>query len=320
MFPKNKLMAKVTSRLGRGLGGLISGGGSSADRPNTKEAVPAANSKPKKAKLKSKTTTAVSTSGLSEIALEHIVPNPHQPRKTIDPETVSELAASIKSEGLLQPIVVRKSGDNFELVAGERRWHAHQKLGEKTILARVLEMTDISSASLSLIENLQREGLNPVEEALGYHSLVNDFNLTQAKVADRVGKSRVYVTNLLRLLKLHEKLRSSLAEGKLSTGHAKVLLAVEDQDAQLKLGEKAMKEGWTVRHCEREVSSFLNPNARVKPKSSKFSSPFLGMAKKAESSLGRKVKISGNSEGGGEIMFSFDDPVDLQKLLQKLEA
>lgn len=313
-------MAKVTSRLGRGLGGLISGGGSPDDRLSTRAVAPAVNSKPKKAKLKSKATSAVSTAGLSEIALEQIVPSPHQPRKTIDPETVIELAASIKSEGLLQPIVVRQSGDNFELIAGERRWRAHQKLGKKTILARVLEMTDISSASLSLIENLQREGLNPVEEALGFSSLINDFNLTQAKVADRVGKSRVYVTNLLRLLKLHEKLRRSLAEGKLSTGHAKVLLAVEDQDAQLTLGQKAIKEGWTVRHCEKEVSSFLNPNPHVKLKPSKFSNPFLGMAKKAESALGRNVKISGNSEGGGEIIFSFSDPVDLQKLLQKLEA
>ena len=173
-----------------------------------------------------------------EIAVSDIVANPFQPRKSMDSSAVDELAASIKAEGLLQPVVVRKSGDSFELVAGERRWRAHQKLGLNKILARVLTVTDLSSASLALIENLQREGLNPIEEALGYHSLVNDFNLTQAKVAERVGKSRAHVTNLLRLLKLHEELRISLSEGKLSTGHAKVLLAVENLDDQLNLGRQ----------------------------------------------------------------------------------
>ena len=252
-----------------------------------------------------------------EIAVSDIVANPFQPRKSMDSSAVDELAASIKAEGLLQPVVVRKSGESFELVAGERRWRAHQKLGLNKILARVLTVTDLSSASLALIENLQREGLNPIEEALGYHSLVNDFNLTQAKVAERVGKSRAHVTNLLRLLKLHEELRISLSEGKLSTGHAKVLLAVENLDDQLNLGRRAIAEGWSVRHCELEVHAFLNPSASSTSKLNSSSNPFSGMAKVAESKLGRTVRIKG-MPSGEEIDFGFEDSVDLQNLLRSL--
>ena len=150
---------------------------------------------------------------------------------------------------------------------------------------------------------------------MGYHSLVNDFSLTQAKVAERVGKSRVYVTNLLRLLKLHEELRLLLAEGKLNTGHAKVLLGVENPEDQLKLGLRAVAESWTVRHCEREVDAFLNP---IEKKSQKSTNPFVGMARKAESALGRSVRIKGDHSGGGQITLGFKDPVDLQNLLDSL--
>lgn len=312
-------MAKPKSRLGRGLGGLISGGGSigqaSAKLTSEKGIL---KSRTTKKPSKEKKGSSTSTDELMEIATSGVVPNPYQPRKSMDSKAIDELAASIKAEGLLQPIVVRKSGEVFELVAGERRLRAHQKLGRKKVLARILQATDLSSASLSLIENLQREGLNPIEEALGYHSLVNDFNLTQTKVAERVGKSRVHITNLLRLLKLHEELKVLLSEGKLSTGHAKVLLGIEDLNDQLKIGKKAIAEGWTVRHCEKEVHSFLNPSSSNHSKIRGYPNPFSGMAQKAESKLGRPVKIKGEPSGGGKMTLGFEDPVDLQNLLTSL--
>ena len=183
-------MAKSGARLGRGLGSLISGGSDSHNylEPKSSNAAKArAKSKEKPIKItpSPKQVQVLKSDELIELDLNDISLNPYQLRKQVDMNSIDELASSIKSEGLLQPIAVRKVGDSYELVAGERRWRAHQQLGKKRILARVLDATDLSSASLSLIENLQREGLNPVEEALGYHSLVNDFNLTQAKVAER---------------------------------------------------------------------------------------------------------------------------------------
>ncbi len=254
---------------------------------------------------------------LMELPVSKIHANPYQPRKSIDPQSIDELAASIQSEGLLQPIVVRKSGEKFEIIAGERRWRAHRKLGRERILARILPVTDVSSASLSLIENLQREDLNPLEEALGYHALVNDFSLTQAKVAERVGKSRTYVTNLLRLLKLHDELRILLADGKLSIGHAKALLGIENLEDQLKMGRKAMAEGWTVRHCEREVAAYLNPSSALSRPNGQ-DNPFSGLARQAEAALGRPVRINADSKGRGKITLGFENSVDLQNLLSSL--
>ena len=255
-----------------------------------------------------------------EILLADLVPNPHQPRKVMDPEAIRELAASIDSEGLLQPVTVRKSQNSYEIIAGERRWRAHEHLGRKTILARVLTTSDLSSASLSLIENLQREGLNPIDEAMGYHSLVHDFKLTQAKVAERVGKSRVYVTNLLRLLQLNEELRGFLASGKLSTGHAKVLLGVSDEAKRLELGRSAVLQNWTVRQCEQAVEDTRNPlrSGVVSSVGKIESGMFASLAKQAQTSLDRKVSIKAGPSGKGKISLEFEDRKDLEVLLASL--
>ena len=259
---------------------------------------------------------------LVEIALGDLVPNPHQPRKTVDPEAIRELADSIKSEGLLQPIVVRRSGDSFELIAGERRWRAHELLGRKTILARVLSASELSSASLSLIENLQREGLNPLEEAMGCQSLVQEFGLTQAKVAERLGKSRVYVTNLIRLLQLEDELRGLLASGKLSMGHAKALLGLSNGATRLELGRRAVREHWTVRQCEKAVDEVRNPGRagiagrKAGPNGDRYSS----LAESAQASLGRRVSIKSGPSGKGRITLAFENQEDLEKILSALEA
>ena len=166
--------------------------------------------------------------GFQEIPVHLVEPSPYQPRKDMDAGQLNELAESIRAEGLLQPVVVRQVGEKFQLIAGERRWRAFQQLKIKTIPARILEASDASSATLTLIENLQREGLNPIDEAYGYASLIRDFDLTQEQASERVGRGRATVANSLRLLSLDAEIQGYLAKGLLSVGHAKVLLGVED--------------------------------------------------------------------------------------------
>ena len=210
------MSAAPKSRLGRGLGGLIA-----SAAPATPKAIPA--SSPAEAPA-----AAAPAPGYQEIAVHLVEPSPYQARREITPEQLQELAESIRSEGLLQPIVVRKVGERFQLIAGERRWRAFQQLKIKAIPARLVEASDASSAALGLIENLQREGLNPIEEAYGYASLIRDFDLTQESASDRVGKGRATVANTLRLLTLDGEIQGYLSKNLLSVGHAKVLLGTAD--------------------------------------------------------------------------------------------
>ena len=309
-------MAKSTSRLGRGLGSLISGGAVlPAEETATKAADYTSSDGPTHSAAQIQ---ATENPELLEISTRQIVPNPYQPRKTIHQESIKELAASIEAEGLLQPIVVRKILEDYQLIAGERRWRAHQFLGREKILARVMTTSEISSASLSLIENLQREGLNPIEESMGYHSLVNEFGLTQAKVAERVGKSRSYITNTMRFIQLDEELRNFLADGKISAGHAKVLLGVSDQKTRIALGQDIVRNGWSVRKCEEEINDLSDSPNRPFSKRSSHNSEYASMAKKASSIFNRKVKIQSKPAGNGSISFSFESESDLKTLFQKL--
>ena len=271
--------------------------------------------KEKQVTIKSKSS---SDSQLLDIAVNQIVPNPYQPRKTIDPESLKELAASIEAEGLLQPVVVRKILEDYQLIAGERRWRAHQFLKREKILARVMTTSEISSASLSLIENLQREGLNPIEESMGYHSLVNEFGLKQAKLAERVGKSRSYITNTMRFLQLEETLRNFLADGKISPGHAKVLLSINDPKTRISLAREIVELGWSVRRCEEEIQKLSVEVNKGLSTSSIRNAEFAPLARKATSVLKRKVKIQSDPNGNGKITFSFLDENDLKTLLDRL--
>jgi ParB family chromosome partitioning protein len=316
-------MAKVSSRLGRGLGSLISGGSTPVDNSSQENQ---SIEEPRVSNLDANTENkniqnvdSQTENTLIEVPLDQIVPNPYQPRKVIEPDAIRELAESISSEGLLQPIVARRVNDKFELVAGERRWRAHQLLEKSKILVRVLSTSDISSASLALIENLQREGLNPIEEAYGYYSLINEFNLTQTDVAERVGKSRTYITNLIRLLQLDDELKVLLSSKKISVGHAKVLLGIEDVKVRNDIGKKAAEEGWTVRQCEKEVESIKNPKSSSSDlKSNALNLQYANFAKLAEASLKRKVSIKSDPSGTGKISLNFNDESDLLILLNKL--
>ena len=229
-------MAAPKSRLGRGLGALIASGASAAPKM-----------KPKPRAGRDPAGGAPAAPGFQEIAVHLVEPSPYQPRKDINAEQLSELVESIRAEGLLQPIVVRRVGDRFQLIAGERRWRAFQQLKIKSIPARVLDASDASSATLTLIENLQREGLNPIEEAYGYASLIRDFDLTQEQAAERVGKGRATVANSLRLLSLEAEIQGYIAKGLLSVGHAKVLLGVEDPARRAVLARRVIEEGLSVR-------------------------------------------------------------------------
>jgi ParB family chromosome partitioning protein len=320
-----------TRRLGRGLGSLIAGGGpvpvdveveepvSLTNQAIESPSIPPVNEK-KEREQNEHSVTASSSSQLQELMIEQVVPNPHQPRKVIDPQAISELAASIDSEGLLQPIVVRPVDNGYELIAGERRWRAHQHLGRKHILARILDATDLSSASLSLIENLQREELNPIEEALGYQSLTSDFNLGQEEVAKRMGKSRSHVANLMRLLQLDGELKRLLSDGELSVGHAKVLLGIDDPADRLSLARQAVLEGWTVRQTEQFLAKG-NTRSGV-PLSRKGASSLMydDLAKSVTKLTGRQIKIKASAKGKGTVTLSFDDEFDLRKLLTKIES
>ncbi|MCM2275720.1 MAG: ParB/RepB/Spo0J family partition protein, partial [Candidatus Didemnitutus sp.] len=238
-------MAKPSpSRLGRGLGALIASG-----TPAAKAAVPA----PPPAAAASPTPPPEGLAGYREVPVAQVEPNPYQPRKEFGPDQLGELVESIRAEGLLQPIVVRPVGDKFQLIAGERRWRAFQQLKLKTIPARVMNSSDASSASLALIENLQRADLNPIEEAHGYASLIRDFDLTQDAAAQRVGKGRATVANSLRLLALEAEIQGYLGKGMISTGHAKLLLGIEHAPERLLLARRAIEEGLSVRALEQIV-------------------------------------------------------------------
>jgi ParB family chromosome partitioning protein len=264
-------MSNSKTRLGRGLGGLISGAGSSQAKPKSAEAAPASAASKKTAASPAKeavaaakaapvVNTAPNAPGYREIDVKEIAANPYQPRREIYPEHIEELAKSIQSEGLLQPIVVREKEGKFELIAGERRLHAFRLLKLKQIPARIIEASDASSATLALIENLQRENLNPIDEALGYACLVRDFDLTQEAAAERVGKGRATVANALRLLTLGSEIQGFLSRRLISTGHAKVLLGLESAEHRKLLARRIIETGMSVREAEAQVRRLKESN------------------------------------------------------------
>jgi len=271
--------------LGRGLGSLIGGG----VKPAQPAAAPAAAAAP-----------APVAPGLllQELPLALIVPNPRQPRRDFDPAQVQELADSIRSEGLMQPIVVRKAKEGYELIAGERRLRAFKLLGQPTITARILEATDASSAVLALVENLQRADLNPVDEALGFASLMRDFSLTQEAVADRLGKPRATIANSVRLLALETEIQGYLRKGQLSAGHAKALLGVAEASHRLLVARLVLEKGLSVRATEAEVKK-------------------LGATKKGQRKQAAPVTVV-RKGGKGSISIPFGSDDELARLLEKI--
>lgn len=322
-------MSAVTkSRLGRGLGGLIAAAkpatpvppSAAPSAPATPAVAPAAAAKPA---TSAPSAPAAAPSGYVEIGVALIEPSPYQARREITPEQLGELAASIRSEGLLQPIVVRRTGEKYQLIAGERRWRAFQLLKLKSIPARVVEASNASSAALGLIENLQREGLNPIDEAHGYASLIRDFDLTQETAAERVGKGRATVANALRLLSLDPELQGFIAKNLLSVGHAKVLLGVVDPAQRSLLARRVIEEGLSVRATEKLAltqqggGDRRGGKARPAALSPKDAAAVAGIEKKLTSHLGARVAVL-HSAKKGRIVIEYRGNDDLQRVLEKL--
>lgn len=255
---------------------------------------------------------------VEQVPLTDIMPNPNQPRKNFDPEPFGELVASIKEYGLVQPIVVRPRGAGYELVAGERRWRAAKEAGLATIPSVIKRSTDAESLEIALIENLQREDLNAIEEATAYNQLIEGFDITQAELSTRVGKSRAAITNTLRLLQLPESIKRLITEGNISSGHARALLALEDEEHQKKLAERIMEEGLSVRQAENIVRLWqLSRLPRTSQQRHLEPKRFKQVARKIAKTLSARVRIK-MYQKKGKIEIDFKSVEDLERIFKLL--
>jgi ParB family chromosome partitioning protein len=231
------------------------------------------------------------------ISIHDVRPNANQPRKTFDEEKIAELAASIRENGIIQPLIVRKKGKTYEIVAGERRWRASVKAELKEVPCIVRELDDEQNMLLAIVENMQREDLNPLEEAEGLNQMIASYGLTQEQVSKSVGKSRPYIANSLRLLKLPEDIRELISEGKLSAGHGRALLSVEDEERQKKITEMILKDGLSVREAERLASE--EPAAKRKKSGRKPKDPDVARVEAdLKEALGTRVSIRKTGKKG----------------------
>lgn len=252
--------------------------------------------------------------GISEIDLDKIVTNEYQPRKTFHNEGLKELAASIKEHGVIQPIIVHRIGANYGLIAGERRWRAARLAGLKTVPALVKEATKRELIEQALIENIQREDLNPLEAAEAYKRLQDEFKLTQEDLAKRVGKERSTITNFLRILGLPREVKQGLATGTLSLGHAKALLSLERARDQIQAAAMIVKKGLSVREAEALASRLKTP---PKTKKASQNNELKAVEAKLRKTLGTKVCIQAKSKGGRIVIEYYSDE-ELDRLLEKL--
>lgn len=252
-------------------------------------------------------TAPVAKELLRDIAIGQITPNPFQPRKSFDQQALDELKASIAEYGVLVPIIVRRRGDAYELIAGERRWRASAALQKATIPAIVRESDDRDSLEVAIIENLQRENLNPLEEAAGFQHLIDEYAFTQDEVAQRLGKSRPAIANALRLLALPDAIKAMLVDARLTAGHARALLAAPEH-ARLKLAERTVNEGLTVRALERLAGAVTTPQAgKAAPKLRELSPDEHAFESRLRERFGTHVALVRNGKGGRiELRFSGD--------------
>lgn len=259
--------------------------------------------------------------GITQIKMSLIEPNKNQPRKSFDKEKIETLANSIKENGLIQPIIITPSKSGmYKIVAGERRWRAGKKAGLKEIPAVIRDYSDEQIAEIALIENLQREDLNPIEEALGYKVLLEDFNLTQELIGKRIGKSRSAVANSLRLLSLEEQIQKLLVSGEISSGHARAILSIEDNDLRLALSKRIIEDNLNVRQAE-ALSKQLQkkPSAKKAVKKSAFDIELEKIQNNLSSNLGTKVKIS-HTDKKGKIEIEYYGNDDLERILNLING
>ena len=259
------------------------------------------------------------SSSISEIELAKITVNPNQPRREFDQTALQELADSIAEIGIIQPITLRKlSDDEYQIIAGERRYRASQKAGLKTIPAYIRTADDENMMEMALIENIQRENLNPIEEAIAYKRLLTEFNLKQDEVAERVSKSRTAVTNSMRLLKLNEKVQQMVIDDMISTGHARALLGLNDLEKQYTVAQQIFDEKLSVRDTEKLVKEIKNPK---KPKEKvKTVNDFIykDLANKMKEVMGTKVSIASKGNGKGKIEIEYYSDEELERMFDMI--
>ena len=254
------------------------------------------------------------------VKITKIEPNREQPRKYFDEEALNELAESIKHYGLISPILVQNKKDHYEIIAGERRWRAAKIAGLKEVPVIVREYTEREIAEIALIENVQREDLNPIEEAMGYKRLIEEFDLKQEEVAECVSKSRSAITNSLRLLKLSEEVQKYLVDGELSMGHARALLAVEDSEKQTFLAKKIINEKLSVRDVEKLVKNLDKPVKEKPAPDTQLQAIYESYEEKIKQSLATKVKISPSvkTKGAGKFEIEFYSTEDFERILERI--
>jgi len=296
--------------LGRGLGSLLK-----LDDEQVEVQKPAPKS-PDKIDLKSPKSDIDPAMMIHKVSVENLYPNEEQPRKVFNEEALVELANSIKEQGIMQPIVaVKKTANKYEIIAGERRWRAAQRCGLTEVPVILKEVSDQNKLELSIIENIQRDDLNPIEEGEAYLLLAQKYKLTQKDIAQKVGKDRATVANLIRITALASKIKDKVVQGKISLGHAKVLLSVEDKSLQVKLAEKVERLNLSVRATESMVKNALNPE---KPeKAQKHAAVYKDIEDQLKRQFGTKVKIDEKS-GKGKIELSFHTLGQFNGLIDKL--
>ena len=308
------MAARKTGGLGRGLDALIpnKAGGTS------KETVKRTRSTGKKEKTEAQEKPAAERL----VKISSVEPNLNQPRRHFDEDALMELSESIKQYGVLQPLLVSDKKDYFEIIAGERRWRAAKMAGLKEVPVVVKEFTDQEIVEISLIENIQREDLNPVEEAMAYKRLIDEFHLKQDEIAERVGKSRTAVTNAMRLLKLSEKVQQMLIDEMITAGHARAILSIADKEKQESIAMKVFDEKLSVRETEALVKRMLEPPKTAKK--SKFSSAedaiYESLEEKMKSIMGTRVQIHRKKNDKGKIEIEYYSKDELERIIDLFES
>lgn len=293
-------MAVKRNGLGKGLDSLI---------PNkTVKTTEKQANKTQKEKVK------VEKSGETIVKITQVEPNSEQPRKDFDEDALLELADSIKQFGVLQPLLVQKKNDYYEIIAGERRWRAAKLAGLKEVPVLVREYTEQEVVEISLIENIQRENLNPIEEAIAYKRLLKEFHLKQDEIAERVSKSRTAVTNSMRLLKLNSKVQQMVIDDMISTGHARALLALEDEEQQYTIANKIFDEKLSVRETEKLIKILKNPKKTVKKEKIEHTFIYENLEEKMKGIMGTKVNVNPKSNGKGKIEIEYYSEEELERI------
>lgn len=289
--------------LGKGLDSLIPVGSSEGKTKIGINSAPAAEEKPDKM-----------------VKITMVEPNRDQPRHKFDEVALNELADSIKQYGIISPIIVQDRKDHYEIIAGERRWRAAKIAGLKEIPVIIKNFTEQEIVEISLIENIQRENLNPIEEALAYKRLLTEFNLKQEEVAERVSKSRTAVTNSMRLLKLADEVQQMIIDEKITTGHARALITIEDTEKQIEIAKKVVDEKLSVRDIEKLVKD-LNKPKKEKKAAKQIKNEFIyqDIEEKLKQSFGTKVSVTAKEDGSGKIEIDFYSSDDLDRILDLLK-